>query len=65
VEVQLTTRNFTKLVSGFSDFGYYDKRYNLRLETLEIRRIKCDVITLNKPTHGYYDVRTDEFIILL
>ena len=40
---------------------YNDILYNLHLELLEIRRRKCDLVTIYKLLHGYLGVYSDVF----
>jgi hypothetical protein len=61
-KLEAVQRNFTKHVSGLSDCSYCDRLFNLHLESLELSRIKCDLIAVYKLIHGHLDIRADDFI---
>lgn len=64
-KIEAVQRNFTKRVSKLSDCSYHDRLYNLKVELLETRRLKCDLITLFKFIHGRFRILSDDFITIL
>ena len=49
-------RHFTKHLPGLYNFDYAERLKICKLESLELRRIKCDVIMLFKILHGMIHV---------
>jgi hypothetical protein len=63
-KIEAVQRNFTKRVSKLSDCSYYDRLYNLHLELLKTRRLRCDLITLFKLVHGSLSIHSDDFLTI-
>ena len=60
-KIEAVQRSFTRNITGLSSCCYNDRLYNLHLELLEIRRLKCDLVTVYKLIHGYLGVCSDVF----
>ena len=62
-KIEAIRRSFTGNITGLSSCCYSDRLYNLHLELLEIRRLKCDLVsvTVYKLIHGYLGVCSDVF----
>ena len=50
--IESVQRRFTKRLTGLFDLNYHDRLSNLGLETLELRRIKNDLILAYKIIFG-------------
>ena len=59
--VESVQRRFTKRLTGMSDLTYKERCMCLNLEFLELRRLRCDLITCYKIIHKMTCLRPDEF----
>ena len=50
--IERVQRNFTKRLYGLRQFSYVERQRALDLESLELRRIRNDLVTLYKLLHG-------------
>lgn len=57
-------RRFTKRIAGMKDLTYPQRLTKLKLETLELRRLKTDLITMFKILHNYLDIDFNDFFTL-
>jgi hypothetical protein len=55
---------FTKRLLGLWNVCYLDRLDKLKLESLEVRRIKFDLICVYKILHGLLNVHCNEFFVL-
>jgi ribonuclease P/MRP protein subunit RPP40 len=62
-KIEAVQRNFTKNISELSTLCYNDRLFNLQLESLEFRRLVCDLVTLYKLIHT--TILTFQVLILL
>lgn len=62
--IEAVQRRFTKRISGMKDFTYPQRLAKLKLETLELRRLKTDLITMFKILHNVIDIDFNEFFTL-
>jgi hypothetical protein len=61
-KIEAVQRSFTKHIFGLRSCGYQDRLLNLNLESLETRRVKCDLITMYKLIHGHLGLNSDKFL---
>ena len=61
-KIEAVQRRFTKHIFGLTSCGYQDRLFNLNLELLETRRMKCDLITIYKLIHGHLGLSSDDFL---
>ena len=54
-EIENVQRHFTKLLHGLKDMSYTNRLNIYNIESLEIRRLHTDLITLYKIIHGFID----------
>ena len=54
--IERVQRNFTKRLYGLRQFSYVERLRALDLESLEVRRIRNDLVTLYKFLHGRHPV---------
>ena len=54
-------RRFTKRIPEVASLSYPERLKFLGLDTLELRRLRTDLIETFKITRNYYDVNCDEF----
>jgi hypothetical protein len=57
-------RYFTKRLLGLWNVRYLDRLDKLKLESLEVRRIKFDLICVYKILHGLVNLHCDEFFVI-
>jgi hypothetical protein len=62
--IESVQRRFTKRISGMKDLTYPQRLTKLKLETLEVRRLKTDLITMFKILHHVIDIDFNEFFTL-
>ena len=56
--IERVQRKFTKRLPGMKDKTYFQRMSTLHLESLEIRRIRIDLITVYKILFGHMNVKT-------
>jgi hypothetical protein len=61
-KIEAVQRNFTKNISELSTLCYNDRLFNLQLESLAFRRLVCDLVTLYKLIHDYFDIPSANFV---
>jgi len=62
--IERVQRNFTKRLLGFRNKSYSDRLNLLNADTLELRRLKCDLVMIFKIVHKFVDINFDEFFCL-
>ena len=61
VALERVQRRFTKWLPGMKAFTYHQRLVKLRLESLEFRRIRLDLVFAYKVIFNLVDVNRDEF----
>ena len=64
-QLESIKRHFTKCVVGMREKGYEERLKELRLPSLEYRRLRGDMIETYKITHNYYDSLTTNSLFTL
>ena len=59
--IESCQRWFTKRLKGLAGLGYYDRLTLLGLESLQLRRVKYDLIMFYKIVHDIVDINTEDF----
>jgi len=54
---------YKKRIKGLSDMRYPERRAFLGLETLQARRLKCDIQMCYKVIHNQISVLNDDFLV--
>jgi len=54
--IERVQRNFTKRLCGYFDLHYSERLKLLKCDTLELRRLKFDLIMMYKIVYGFVDV---------
>jgi len=62
--VESVQRKFTKALPGYRDFSYDDRRKLLELDTLELRRLKFDLVMCYKIEFGSVKLKFSEFFVV-
>jgi len=62
--VESVQRQFTKRLHGYRDFSYDGRRKLLELDTLELRRLKFDLVMCYKIVFGLVKLNFSEFFVL-
>jgi hypothetical protein len=57
-------RRFTKRINCMSNLCYEQRLNALGLQSLEYRRLFCDLVTMYKIVHNLFDIDRDSFIML-
>ena len=57
-------REFTRRIPALLELQYFDRPRRLKLETLELRRLKSDLILVFKIFNGLVDLKFEEFFTL-
>jgi hypothetical protein len=60
-KLEAVQRRFTRRLKQCAGFSYAARLKFLNAETLELRRLKQDLVTIYKMFHGLMDVRVNEF----
>ena len=60
-KLEAVQRRFTRRLKHCAGFSYAARLKFLNAETLELRRLKQDLVTIYKMFHGLMDVRVNEF----
>ena len=63
-KIEGVQREFTRRIPSLSDLPYLDRLKLLKLETLELRRLKADLILVYKIINGLVDLNFDDFFKL-
>lgn len=63
-KIEGVQREFTRRIPGLSEIHYLDRLKHLKLETLELRRLKADLILVYKIINGLVDLKFDDFFKL-
>jgi hypothetical protein len=58
-------RSFTKRLNGLKDFTYADRLKFLKLDSLEVRRLRADLTLYYKIFKGLIDLQLSDFYMLL
>jgi len=64
IKIESVQRRFTKRLRGLACLSYKDRLQFLSAETLELRRLKQDLLTLFKIINGFIDVDVSQFFEL-
>ena len=59
--IEKVQKYFTKRLSGMKSLNYNDRLQRLNLESLELRRLKADLVMYFKIDHGAVDLNVDDF----
>ena len=59
--IEAVQRRFTKRVPGMKDLSYPQRLAKLKLDTLELRRLRTDLITMFKILHNVIDIDFNDF----
>ena len=59
--IEIVQRKFTKRISGMNDLSYPQRLTKLELETLEVRRLKTDSITMFKILQNIIHTHFNDF----
>ena len=62
--VESVQRKFTKRIPGMSGLTYFSRLKRLNLESLEVRRLRADLVTTYKIIFGLLRVSSEDFFIL-
>ena len=62
IVLESVQRRATKLVSSISSLSYEQRLTYLRLTTLELRRVRGDLIQVFKIVHGFDKLKFDDFV---
>ena len=60
-KIESVQRFFTRRIPGFSKFSYNDRLAKLGMETLELRRLKFDLVEVYKIINGIDDLDYNQF----
>jgi ribonuclease P/MRP protein subunit RPP40 len=60
-QLESVQRSFTRKLYGLLGFSYSERLLILDLESLQQRRLECDLITLYKLIHGQFTINSDKF----
>ena len=63
LRIEGVQRKFTKRVPGLSELTYYSRLKTLSLESLELRRVRADLILVYKIVFGLLSVTREDFFI--
>ena len=61
VRVESVQRRYTKRIPGLRDRTYSQRLRILRLDSLELRRLRADLLGVYKIVHGVNNLKFDEF----
>ena len=61
VEIEKVQKYFTKRLPGMKTLNYNDRLQRLKLEILELRRLKADLMMYYKIVHEMVDLKFDDF----
>jgi hypothetical protein len=64
VNLEAVQRQFTKRIEGLAGLTYLERLKMLQLESLQVRRLKCDLITCFKIIRGDINIASDDFFVL-
>jgi len=62
-KIEAVQRRFTKRITGLSCINYFDRLHCLGLESLELRRLKYDLITCFTICHGDIDIEANSLFM--
>jgi len=63
-KIENIQRRFTKRINCMSNLSYEQRLNALGLQSLEYRRLFCDLVTMYKIVHNLFDIDRDSFIML-
>jgi len=61
--IEQVQRRFTKRLRGYRDLSYHDRLNKLNLETLELRRVKSDLVLCYKIIFDIVHLNKHDFLI--
>ena len=61
--IENVQRRFTKLIPGFADVPYSERLSTLGLDSLELRRIRADLVMCYQIIHGLVNLSFSDFFI--
>ena len=61
-KIENVQRRFTKRINVLADLSYKDRLIALNLESLELRRLKFDLVMMYKIVHNLVDLDCDSFV---
>ena len=64
-ELESVQRRFTKRLPGFNLFTYDDRCARLRIDRLELRRLRADLILCYKILHGLVSLSSEDFFTIV
>ena len=62
-KIESCQRWFTKRISGLSDMGYPERLAHHGLESLQVRRLKCDLLLCYKIIHCKVVIHDLDFLV--
>ena len=63
ISIESVQRKFTKRISGMSGLSYHSRLKVLNLESLELRRLRADLLLAYKILFGLLRVNSDIFLL--
>ena len=64
IEIEKVQKYYTKRLPGMKSLNYNDRLQRLKLESLELRRLKADLMMYYKIVHEIVDLKFDDFFKL-
>ena len=62
--IERVQRRFTKRLVGLRNLSYLERLSSLNVETLELRRLKQDLVLIHKILHNLVSIDLDEYFCL-
>ena len=62
--IEAVQKRFTKRIPGLSELSYYSRLKALNIESLELRRLRSDLVLVYKILFGHVHMRSEEFFTL-
>ena len=63
-KLESVQRQFTKRFNGLTSMSYSDRLGHLSIESLQLRRLRHDLIILYKLIHGCFDISASDFLTM-